>query len=276
MKITSRKEQLEQSVDRLQTGRTLSFFNKLFDERVILAGYRGSIAHNLYTKENTDDLAKCDTDTFKLYCFRKEYYWTMEGYYHSREVYEEKIEDIDLVAYEIRKAVHLLSGCNPNVMTFLYNRPESYTTISEGGKILLENRDLFLAKKRIKDAYGGYAYAQLTRLQGGAYKGYMGDKRKQLVDIKGYDTKNAMTLIRLLKNGIELLENGEMQVYRTKDRDFLMDIKRGKYKLTEVKELADEYFNKIDLAYEKSILPEVNNKKKISKLLVSILEAEHI
>jgi len=271
-----RTDELKQSVGRLGLGgRKVAFYNRIFNETTLLSGYRGSIAHNLYVKENTEDLAKCDTDTFKLYCFPRDYYIAMEGYYRSREVYEHKIEDIDLVAYEIRKAIHLLSGCNPNVMTFVYNRPQEYTTISKGGQLLLDRRDEFLAKKRIKDAYGGYAFAQLTRLTGGAYKGYMGAKRKELVDIKGYDTKNAMTLIRLIINGIELLENGKMDVYRTTDREFLMDIKRGKFNLSEIKDMADEWFQKLDRAYEKSELPEVNNKKRISELLANILEVEH-
>jgi len=54
----------------------------------------------------------------------------------------------------------------------------------------------------------------------------------------------------------------------------LMDIKRGKFKLSEIKTFADEWFKKLDTAYEKSKLPEVNNKQKISKLLFSILEIE--
>jgi len=246
----------------------------IFNEIPILAGYRGSIAHNLYVKKNTKYLAKCDTDTFQLYCFPLEYYLTLEGYYHSREVHEDKVEDMDGISYEIRKAIHLLSGANPNVITFLYNKREHYFHISEGGKLLLDNRDIFLGKKRIKDAFGGYAYSQLTKLQRGAYKGYMGKKRKELVDKIGYDTKNAMTLIKLLKNGIELLEKGELTVYRTDDRDWLMDIKRGKFKLSEIKTFADEWFKKLDTAYEKSKLPEVNNKQKISKLLFNILEIE--
>jgi len=262
---------------RLKAGETYDHkFRKLygfiFDQKTILSGYRGSLAHNLYVKKNTDELAKCDTDTFSLYCFPKEYYFSLEGYYHSKEVSQEQVDDLDDVSYEIRKAIHLLAGCNPNVMTFLYNK--DYFDISEGGKLLLKNKALFLGKKRIKDAYGGYAYAQLTKLQKGAYKGYMGKKRKELVDKIGYDTKNAMTLIRLLLNGIELLKTGSMTVYETKNREWLMDIKKGKYPLSKIKEWTEEYFSKLDSAYEKSSLPLHNNRQRISELLVDIIEIE--
>lgn len=248
----------------------------IFDKKPILSGFRGSIAHGLTIKPEEDVLFGIDDkDTFSMYCYPYEYYYSLESYYHRGEVVEKKEGELDEVSYELRKTFHLLAGCNPNVMTYLYNKPEHYFHISEGGKLLIEHRDLFLAKRRIRDAYSGYAYGQLTKLQSGAYKGYMGEKRRKIVDEYGYDTKNAMTLVRLLRNGRELLLEGTMKVYRDDDKDFLLDIKKGKLTLSELQKLSDEEFRLTEEAYSKSKIQEENNRNKINELLVDIIAIEN-
>lgn len=248
----------------------------IFEKKTILSGFRGSIAHGLTIKPEDDKMYGIDDeDIFELYCYPFEYYLSLESYYHRGEVKEHKHDAMDEVQYEIRKAFHLLSGCNPNVMTFLYNKREHYFNISKGGELLTKHRDLFLSRRRIYMAYSGYAYGQLKKLQTGAYRGYMGDKRKKIVDEIGYDTKNAMTLVRLLRNGQELLLTGEMKVYRDEDREELLEIKKGKLSMDEIQKLADKEFHKNEEAYKKSKLPEENSRNKINELLVDILNIEN-
>lgn len=255
--------------------RTRSLYNFIFDKKPLLEGYRGSIAHNLHIPREADDVFGIDdTDYFGIYCFPTEYYFSLEGYYHTKECIDEKIGENDTVEYEIHKAFHLLSQCNPNVISFLWNRPEHYTKISKGGQMLLDNRNLFFSRKRIRDGFSGYAHDQLDKLTGGAYKGYMGEKRKAVVDKYGYDTKNAATLLRLLRQGIEVLETNEVQVFREKDRNFLIDVKTGKYSLNEIKNIAESEFKEIDKAFENSTMQMENNKFKINELLVNILKEE--
>lgn len=244
----------------------------IFDKKVILSGFRGSIAHGLTIKPEEDKMYGIDDeDTFEIYRYPLEYYLSLESYYHRAEVKERKEGAIDEVSYELRKTFHLLSNCNPNVMTYLYNKPEHYFATSKGGKMLIENRDVFLSKRRIYMAYSGYAYGQLKKLQTGAYRGYMGEKRKKIVDEIGYDTKNAMTLIRLLRNARELLLDKTLIVYRDKDRDELLNIKKGNLTLEQLQKLSDKEFKLNEKAYAKSKLPEENNRNKINELLVDIL-----
>jgi hypothetical protein len=244
----------------------------IFDKQTILSGFRGSIAHGLTIKPEEDKMYGIDDeDTFEIYRYPTEYYLSLESYYHRAEVKERKEGAIDEVSYEVRKTFHLLSNCNPNVMTYLYNKPEHYFITSEGGKTLIENRDLFLAKRRIYMGYSGYAYGQLKKLQTGAYRGYMGEKRKKIVDEIGYDTKNAMTLIRLLRNARELLLDKTLIVYREEDRDELLNIKKGSLTLEQLQKLSDKEFKLNERAYAKSKLPEENNRNKINELLVDIL-----
>ncbi len=103
--------------------------------------------------------------------------------------------------------------------------------------------------------------------------GYMGEKRKRLVLEHGYDTKNAAHLIRLLRMGAEFLATGEMLVYRTDDRQELLDIKAGKWSLEEVKTEAERGFAACKEALAKSTLPEKPNRDRAEALLVETLEA---
>ncbi len=250
-------------------------YNFIFDKKILLEGYCGSIAHNLHIPREADDVFGIDdVDTFNIYTFPLEYYLSLESYNKAKETDNNKTAEYDIVGYEIRKAIELLANCNPNMLTYLYLKPEHYLHISEGGKLLLKKRDLFLGKKRIRDGFCGYAHDQLFRMRGGAYKGYMGEKRKAIVDKYGYDTKNAVTCLRLLRSGRELLENGTLQVYREKDRDELLSIKMGKLTLDQVQTMADEEFKKIDQAYYDSKLPEQNSRQKVNELLVDIMNIE--
>lgn len=87
------------------------------------------------------------------------------------------------------------------------------------------------------------------------FSGYMGEKRKAMVRKYQYDVKNAAHLIRLLRMGIEFLETGELQVFRTSDADELKRIKRGGWTLDQVKKQAEHLFGRIEEARTRSPLP---------------------
>lgn len=104
-----------------------------------------------------------------------------------------------------------------------------------------------------------------------AFKGYMGDKRKKLVEKYGYDTKNAAHLVRLLHMGIEYLNTGELQVKRTKDRDMLIAIKQGKYTLKAIKRYTEKKMVEFRKAEQNSCLPETLDKEAIEAIVVETL-----
>lgn len=69
----------------------------------------------------------------------------------------------DTTIYSFNKIISLLSNCNPNVIEILGLKPEQYLKITPIGQKLLDNSHLFLSKKAVQ-TFGGYAYAQLRRL----------------------------------------------------------------------------------------------------------------
>lgn len=73
-------------------------------------------------------------------------------------------EQTDTVIYSFNKLIGLLSGCNPNTIELLGNRPEHYLYLSEAGRELLDKAHMFLSKRAVY-TFGGYANQQLRRLE---------------------------------------------------------------------------------------------------------------
>jgi predicted nucleotidyltransferase len=73
-------------------------------------------------------------------------------------------KDTDTTIYSFNKIVKLLMNVNPNVIEMLGCKPEHYALLSPAGKLLLDNKHLFLSQKAIH-SFGGYANSQLRRLQ---------------------------------------------------------------------------------------------------------------
>lgn len=79
--------------------------------------------------------------------------------------FEQYVDDhTDTVIYGLNKIITLLLSCNPNTIELLGMKAEHYLYLNELGQMLLDNRKLFLSKRAIQ-SFGGYADAQLRRLQ---------------------------------------------------------------------------------------------------------------
>lgn len=70
----------------------------------------------------------------------------------------------DTVIYSSNKLLKMLSDCNPNVIEMLGCKPEHYLYVGGAGKLILDNKKLFLSKLCIF-TFGGYTTSQLRRLE---------------------------------------------------------------------------------------------------------------
>ena len=235
----------------------------------ILEGYRGSHGHGTYIP-SFEPTSIDDIDVFRVVVQPKDYYLGLNSYLKTQEHYEAFAGEYDILVYDIRKFVYLLSKGNPNVHIFLWLRPEDYFKITEAGNYLLSNRTEFLSQKVIH-AFGGYAISQLKRMTHFEYKGYMGEKRKSLVQKFGYDCKNAAHCVRLLATAIDLLKTGELIVYREKDKDTLIEIKTGKWSLESVKEYAEKLMTEFEKLAPMSKFPPEADKKKLEMILLNTM-----
>lgn len=237
-----------------------------------LVAFRGSIAHETYVP-NDDPNSIDDIDLIGFVVPDIEHYYGLRQW-GSSGTKEVKDGALDAVFYELRKLVRLLAKANPNVLAMLFLEPEFVLKDSEGYWMLRENRDFFLSKD-VYHPFIGYAHSQLKRMEAFSFEGYMGEKRKRLVESVGYDCKNAAHLIRLLRMGKELLETGEMHVHRGDiDAAEIIDIKTGNWAIEEVKEEADKLFEGIREAKENSPLPDHVNMDNVNKLCVEVVRRE--
>jgi predicted nucleotidyltransferase len=239
-------------------------YQQLIPEETILLGYRGSIAHGMYLPSNRPDSID-DKDLLGVCIASLDCYFGLRQF----EQKEAKLREWDSVVYELRKFMHLLLKSNPNALCLLWLDPQHYLVVEPAGRLLIESRHLFVTK-RIYEAFTGYASAQLKRMTHLAFEGYMGAKRKQLVEKHGFDTKNAAHCIRLLRMGIEFLQEGELHVHRA-DAQELLDIKVGKYSLEEIRSLAEELFRQAQQVYEQCTFPDAPDESKANELLKQIL-----
>jgi hypothetical protein len=191
--------------------------------------------------------------------------------YGSRDTKEIKHGEWDIVIYEARKMLSLLEKANPNVLSLLFLRENFYIKISDAGQLLLDHRTLFVGRHAFQP-FVGYAKAQLYKMEHNAFQGYMGEKRKALVEQHGYDTKNAAHLIRLLRMGIDFLNTGELNVDRGNiDAVELLAIKHGEWTLERIKAEADRLFKRAEDAYDRSTLPVRPDHEKVNRLCVEIV-----
>lgn len=264
-------------------------------------------------------------------------------------------EATDTTIYSLRKIVSLLSSCNPNTIEILGLKPEHYLYLSPIGQELLDNKKLFLTKRAVQ-SFGGYAFAQLRRLDNKAARTLEQAEREQHIlnsitnasyvwpdkydcfkdgdfvnlylddselddmdkeifmdihlthyplrdyksmwsDMKnivseygkiGHRNKNAiandklgkhmMHLVRLYLMCLDILEKEEINTFRDKDHDFLMEIRNGKFldkdshPLPEFYDMVSDYEKRLKYAAENSSLPDKPDYDAINDFLMSVNE----
>lgn len=100
------------------------------------------------------------------------------------------------------------------------------------------------------------------------------ETRHELEEKYGYDSKHAMHTFRLLLMGVEILEGKGVLVKRP-DRDFLLDIRRGKFPLEDIISEAEK-LDKEDLEqlYHTTTLPKSIDKELMVKIVKRVLNLD--
>ena len=118
---------------------------------IMLLTMSGSIAYGT-------NIATSDTDVRGITLERPNELLGLDNF----DQFENK--ETDTTIYSFRKIVSLLLNCNPNCIEILATNPEHILIMTEEGKLLRDNIDLFLSQKA-SNSFSGYATAQLRRLQ---------------------------------------------------------------------------------------------------------------
>ena len=308
-------------------------------DNVILLGYGGSYAYGTNNEDSDVDIRGIATNSSRNILTGRDF---------------EQVVDVptDTTIYSFDKIVKLLCSCNPNTCEILGLKPEHYFVLTDAGKKLIDNRQLFLSKRAVY-SFGGYANSQLRRLENFTarnssqsqlekhilksiehasvdfkdryfdmpedaiklyidksprddyeteifcdvtlkhyplrdHKGMLNDmgkiiqqykkmgKRNEKAQSHNKLAKHMMHLVRLYLMAFDILEKGEINTYREKDHDFLMDIRNGKYlddnqqPTKEFYEIVDELEAKLDKLKDTTDLPDTPDMNKVMDLVEEV------
>lgn len=125
--------------------------NDNLGKNIIMMGFGGSHAYGTNNENSDVDIRGIATRTKREILTGSDF---------------KQIVDVetDTTIFSLDKIVTLLCSCNPNTIEMLGLKPEHYIYLTEAGKMLIDNRHLFLSKRAVH-SFGGYANAQLRRLE---------------------------------------------------------------------------------------------------------------
>lgn len=173
----------------------LQRFPDLAESQILLAGYRGSHAHGTYLPPS-DPNGTDDIDLFAVFSRGCMFYGSMYDYERPQETFTSAGETLDIEAVELRKFLVLCAKGNPNVHGYLWTDPSDMLVESPAGKMLRFYRGELLSQQVFK-AFLGYVNSRLRSLQAPQKARYMGAKREELLQLHGYDIKDAAHCVRL-------------------------------------------------------------------------------
>jgi uncharacterized protein len=84
--------------------------------------------------------------------------------------------------------------------------------------------------------------------------------------------KHGMHLVRLLKMGIEILEEESLTVYRKEDRDLLLSIRNGQISWEEIFKMTDDLFKELKKAHKNTTLPEQIDEEIINNIYFELMK----
>ncbi len=215
--------------------------------KTILTSIVGSRAHGTETPDS-------DTDTRSIYVLPTSEIVGIDDYDKFKEN-----KETDTNSWELIRFINLSLNSNPNTLEVLLATPDTFMIWGEELRQLFPH---FLCRRHVYNAFKGFATGQ----------------RKKLLSPDtnlARKPKSASHYLRVLYNGIELLESGTMSV-RIVDTPIgrhVLAAKRDELELAEILEIGDNLIDQIDEAFELSNLPFEPNKCRINEFLLKVRKA---
>lgn len=164
----------------------------------------------------------------------------------------------DTTVYAFNKLITLLLNCNPNTIEMLGCKPEHYFLLTETGRMMIENRKLFMSRRAVH-SFGGYATQQLRRLENALARDKMSQGRRE------EHIRNSMErAIHSFKSRYTEFDKGSFILYTDDspredlDREIFADITLKKFPAREFNSMINDLTNVLS-DYEK--LNHRNKKK---------------
>jgi predicted nucleotidyltransferase len=164
----------------------------------------------------------------------------------------------DTVVYSFSKLISLILNCNPNTIELLGCKPEHYFVMTDIGREIIANQKLFLSKRAV-NSFGGYATAQLHRLQNALARDKYTQPEKE-EHILGSCKRTLMTFAEKYTD----FDEGSIKLFIDKsdepdlETEIFADISLKRYPLRDYKAIISEMSN---IVRDYSKINHRNNKK---------------
>lgn len=177
--------------------------------------------------------------------------------------------EYDVTVYNIVKFFQLCMENNPNMVDSLYTPDRCMLHQTNIGKLVRQNRDLFLHKGSWHK-FKGYAYAQMTKIKNKTNRS--NPKRAASIEQFGYDVKFAYHVVRLINEVEMIMAEKTLDIERSREQ--LKSIRRGEWTLEQIEEYFARKESQLEELYLKSDLRYGPDEPAIKDLLMNCLE-EH-
>lgn len=167
-------------------------------------------------------------------------------------------KETDTTVYAFNKVIKLLINVNPNIVEMFGCKKGHYIKLTDIGRLLMDNIDLFLSQKAIY-SFGGYANQQLRRLQNALARDNYPQIEKEVHILNSI--KNQM---KHLQENYSDFTNGDLKLYigeshkENLEKEIYMSINLNHYPLRDFKCIYSEMNN---IVKEYSKLNHRNRKK---------------
>lgn len=129
------------------------------EPHLLVLALMGSHSHGTYLPPEEPD-AVDDVDLMGFVVPPIEYHLGLPRWQH----WTLQVDELDVVLYSLEKAVRLLLKSNPNIVGLLWLRDEEYVHRHATFEAVRSRRAIF-SSQRAADAFAGYAYGQLKRME---------------------------------------------------------------------------------------------------------------
>lgn len=189
-----------------------------------------------------------DFDRRGIYLPPADMHWSLYG---VPEQLENK--DTEECYWELQKFLSLALRANPNILECLYTPLVEHTT--EISSAILAKRDIFLSKI-VFQTYNGYVMSQFKKLE------------QDLRSTGNIKWKHVMHLVRLLLQGISVLQQAQVPVLIAEYRDDLLAIRDGSRAWSDVNKWRLDLHRQFDAAFQTTRLPDAPDYAEADRLLI--------
>jgi len=187
---------------------------------------------------------------------------------HDATALSNKGRTYDITIYSIVKYFQLCMESNPNMIDTLYTPYECVLHSTQVGKMVRDNRDIFLHKGCFHK-FLGYAHSQLHKMELKNPEG----KRAELIEKHGFYVKYASHLVRLAYECEMILTEGTLDLRR--HNEHLKRIRKGEVPKEDILKWFGEKELQLNALYASSKLQHKPDEEKIKSLLLSCLETHY-